>query len=195
MSNDMKWNLHIKSTCTKANRILGILKRNFSKCSATAKEMAYKSLIRPILEYASTIWDPYQNIHKDEVEKVQKRAARFVTGNYNYEPGTMTTIMSTLKWKSLQERRLENRIILFYKGLKGKANIPINGIQHSRARGRNERELKFNIPYARTDCYKYSFIPRTVRDWNNVPQHIISDAENASNKIQRLSNLIKHKNT
>ena len=52
---------------------------------------------------------------------MQKRAARFVTGNYNYETGSMTGILGQLKWESLKKRRKDNRLILLYKGLKGKA--------------------------------------------------------------------------
>ena len=55
------------------------------------KEAAYKSLVRPILEYESTVCDPHCNGLNDELENVQKRAARFVTRNYSsYETGSMT---------------------------------------------------------------------------------------------------------
>ena len=40
---------------------------------------------------------------QEELESVQKRAARFVTGNYNYETGSMTGILGQLKWESLKK--------------------------------------------------------------------------------------------
>ena len=60
----------------------------------------------------------------DELEKVKKRATRFVTRNYNYETGIMTDILGKLKCETLQKRRKDNRLILLYKGLNGKARIP-----------------------------------------------------------------------
>ena len=48
------------------------------------KEAAYKSLVRPILEYASSVLDPPCNGLNGELENVQKRAARFVTRNYSW---------------------------------------------------------------------------------------------------------------
>ena len=54
---------------------------------------AYKELIRPVLEYTSTASDPHQSYLQEKLEKVQKRASRFITSNYNYEPGSMTTIL------------------------------------------------------------------------------------------------------
>ena len=51
---------------------------------------------------------------------MQNRAARFVTGNYNYETGSMTGILGQLKWESLKKRRKDNRLILLLKVLKVK---------------------------------------------------------------------------
>ena len=47
--------------------------------------------------------DPSGVGFQDEPEKVQNRAARFVTGNYNYDTGSMTGILEHLKWESLKK--------------------------------------------------------------------------------------------
>ena len=78
--------------------------------------------MRPVLDYGSSVWDPSCVVLQEELESVQKRAARFVTGNYNYETGSMTGILGQLKWESLKKGRKDNRLILLYKGLKGKAS-------------------------------------------------------------------------
>ena len=52
--------------------------------------------MRPILEYANPVWDPHGIVVQEELEKVQNRAARFVTGNYNFETGSMTNILEQL---------------------------------------------------------------------------------------------------
>ena len=83
--------------------------------------------MRPVLEYGSSVWDP-SRILQGELEKVQKGAARFVTGNYNSETGSMPGMLEQLKWESLKKRRGDSRIIMLYKGLKGAASIPTNDI-------------------------------------------------------------------
>ena len=54
-------------------------------------------MVRPILEYGSSVWDPHTDKLQEELEKVQNRAARFVTRNYVYETGSMTGILGQLK--------------------------------------------------------------------------------------------------
>ena len=110
------------------------------------KEAAYKSMVRPILEYGSTGWDHHCNGLNDEFENVQKRAARFVTRNYSYETGSMTGILEELNWETLQKRRKDNRLILLYKGLKGKARIPTDDLIPKNRRCINQHSLAFRFP-------------------------------------------------
>ena len=115
IASDLKWNSHIRNVCSRANITLGFLRRFFS-CPQDVKEAAHKTLVRPIIEYGSTVWDPHCNGLNDELENVPKRAARFVTRNYSYETGSMTGILEELKWETLQKRRKDNSLILMYKG-------------------------------------------------------------------------------
>ena len=128
ITSDLRWNTHVSNACTKANRTLGFLRRNLHSCPQEVKEAAYKGLVRPVLDYGSSVWDPPCVVLQEELESVQKRAARFVTGNYNYETGSMAGILGQLKWESLKKRRKDNRLILLYKGLKGKASVPTDDL-------------------------------------------------------------------
>ena len=58
ITNDLQWNTHVSNICTKANRTLGFLRRNLYSCPQEVKEAAYKGLVRPVLEYSGTVWDP-----------------------------------------------------------------------------------------------------------------------------------------
>ena len=77
-------------------------RRNLYSCPQEAKEAAYKRLVRPVLDYGSLVWDTPGVVLQEELKSVQKRAARFVTGNYNYETGSMTGFLGQLKWESLR---------------------------------------------------------------------------------------------
>ena len=191
ISKDLKWNTHVSNVCTKANITLVFLRRNLSSCPQDVKKMAYKGLVRPVLEYASPVWDRHGKVGQEELEKVQNRAARFVTGNYNFETGSMTSILEQLGWESLHKRRKGSKLILLFRGLKGRASIPCDDLQSPNRRSRNYHPMAFQEPYARTDIYKYSFFPNTIRDWNALPAAIISSAESSEDPVARFTSLVR----
>ena len=72
----LNWNTHINKTAQRANTTSAFLHRNIRTCPRKTKHLAYTTLVRPILEYASIIWDPHtaSNIHK--LETVHYNAAQ-----------------------------------------------------------------------------------------------------------------------
>ena len=174
LSEDLGCEPHINKVISKANRTLGFLRRNIYKCPQDIKSQAYISLVRPHLEYASSVWDPYRKCHINALEMVQRKAARFATSNYTRKPGTVTTILLNLGWQTLENRRKMARLTLFYKSINGEAavNIPPY-LTKPTTRTRQYHSQRFSRLRTSTDTYKYSFIPRTISDWNNLPPEII----------------------
>ena len=146
ITSDLRWNTHVSNVCTKANRTLGFLRRNLYSCPQEVKEAAYKGLVRPVLDYGSSVWDPPGVVLQEELESVEKSAARFVTDNYNYETGSMTGILGQLKWESFKKRRKDNRLILLYKGLKGKVSVPADDLIPKTRRCRTQHSRHFRLP-------------------------------------------------
>ena len=71
-TNDLKWNTHVSNVCTKANRILGLLRRNVSAWPHDAIVSAYKGLVRPVLGYGSSVWDPQVNFFNRNLRRYRK---------------------------------------------------------------------------------------------------------------------------
>jgi hypothetical protein len=61
------------------------LRRNINSCLRQVKAQCYTTLVRPNLEYAATVWDPYTKFNINKLEKCQRRAARFVNGDSSRE--------------------------------------------------------------------------------------------------------------
>jgi hypothetical protein len=80
ISTDLSWNSHINNIYAKANRTINFLRRNIHSCPKEVKRNAYTTLVRPSVEYASAVWDPYTRNQINQLEQVQPRAARFVNG-------------------------------------------------------------------------------------------------------------------
>ena len=75
INNKLSWSVHISNTVSKANKVLGLLHHSLYSCSPFANETAYRSLVRPKLEYCSSIWHPYHQEYENKLESVQRRAA------------------------------------------------------------------------------------------------------------------------
>ena len=190
ITSDLRWNTHVSNVCTKANRTLGFLRRNLYSCPQEVKEAAYKGLVGPVLDYGSSVWDSPGVVLQEEFESVQKRAARFVTGNYNYATGSMSGILGQLKWESLKKRRKDNRFILLYKGLKCKASVPTDDLIPKTRCCRNQHSMAFQTPIATTDVYKVykgSFFPQPIRDWNGLPDSLSSSSEAAEDCVAKFT--------
>ena len=114
LDENLSWKAHISQT-NKISKSIGINSRSsFFSQKSHIKANAYKTLVRPQIEYASTIWDPFTQENQNKIEMVQRRAARFVCNNYRCK-ASITTMLDELGWRSLKQRRAEQRLIMLYK--------------------------------------------------------------------------------
>ena len=105
------------------------------------------------------------------LEGVQRRATRYVKGNY-YErtPGCVTSMLKELHWEPLEQRRLRSRLTMMYKISHDLIDIPAS--LYLTPGDTRTRGSKYRQPPTYRDVYKYSYFPRTIRDWNNLPEHV-----------------------
>lgn len=94
---NMTWNKQIDIITKKANSTCAFLRRNISCCSKKVKAQCYNTLVRPNVEYAATIWAPHTKQNIDKLEHVQRRAARFVNGNYSTY-SSVSKMIKDLTW-------------------------------------------------------------------------------------------------
>jgi len=126
ISSDLRWHKHVNSVSVKATRTLNLT--NIYCCLPDVKTLAYTSLIRPHLEFATAAWDPYTACDINQLDKVQHHAARFVKNDYR-RTTSMSGVVRDLGWQSLENRRKNARLALFYKGLHGLSAIPCDSLR------------------------------------------------------------------
>jgi hypothetical protein len=160
ITSNLSWTKHIESIRAKASRTLGLIRRNLGPCDVTVKERAYQSLVRPQLEYASTVWNPFTKNDKSKVESVQRQAARFAVGDYR-RTSSVTTMLNTLQWDTLEDRRLLAQVTMFYKIVNGVVNITIpQRFTPNRRPARYLHHLRYHQAITNLNSYKYSFYPK-----------------------------------
>lgn len=114
---DLKWNSHITNITAKTNRTLGFIQRNLKTTNKLLKQAAYRVLVRPKLEYASTVWDPYtqDSINSIEIKSIVEQPGGSRTNTMYRQTSRVELMLSDLKWQSLQSRRKQARLRTFYK--------------------------------------------------------------------------------
>ena len=172
ISEDLKWSEHINNITKKANQTLGFLKRNIRVHNKDLKSTAYKTLVRPQLEYASTVWSPHTDLDINKLESVQRRAARWVTRDYQYT-SSVSSMLQDLNWRTLDQRRIDSRLVLLYKVTYDLVAIPASDylIRNTRPSSRNH-PIAYRQITTLKDFYKFTFFPRTIIHWNALPHHI-----------------------
>ena len=168
IQDDGEWKNQINNFETKGNQLLGFLRRNMKIDNKQAKQEAYKMLIRQPIEYGAVIWDPYHKVDIDKLEKIQRRAARFVQGDYK-QTSSVTAMIDNLEWPSLEERRKQLRINYLIKIMTGKVAVKQDLLIPATNRLRRTHNCQLKIIPSSKDYRKYSFFVRTIRDWNALP--------------------------
>jgi len=112
----ISWHPYTETLCHKANHTLGFLKCSMYNLPMYLHKHNYKQPILPMLDYCSSIWDPYHYNAINQLEIIQHRAARFVTNKpWRRDHCDSIIILHELNWLTLQDRRKSNRLMLFFK--------------------------------------------------------------------------------
>ena len=172
ISNNLSWNHHIDSVCKKANNTTAFLRRNLSSCPVSIKDKCYKTMVRPQVEYASTVWDPHTKKNIDKAEAVQRRAARFVTSNYS-TTSSVTAMIDRLEWENLHQRRARAKATMMYRVVHSLVAIQLPPQFSQTGAATRGHQHRYRIPFCRTTVYKESFFPSTIRVWNQLPENVI----------------------
>ena len=109
LATDLRFNRHIDNIRKNASGTLQFLKRNLRISSSEVKTQAYQSYVRPRLEYAATVWDPFTKTNRDKLEMVQRYSARWTLGRY-HNRSSVTDMLNYLGWRRLEMRRVDARM-------------------------------------------------------------------------------------
>ena len=114
ITDNMDYGQHVSEISSKATKTLGFLCRNLTFAHRSTKEVAYKTLVWPKLEYAAPIWSPNTKLQIYQIEKVQRTAARWTSNRWR-NTSSVCEMLDEPKWPSLEAGRDQPSLLLFHK--------------------------------------------------------------------------------
>jgi hypothetical protein len=170
----MTWRDHYDRCTKRGSQMLGFVGRTLKEASCGTKAVAYKSLVRPHLEYAAGAWDCYHSGDISAFEAVQRRAARVVTGRWGPDV-CVTKVLCDLQWPPLEVRRRERRLETLFRISKGMTVLDLGMYLHPPSySARNDHGEKIRRYQCRRDYFQNSFFPRSIIEWNAISGGITS---------------------
>ena len=182
---DLKFTTHCQNKINTANKMLMYIKHTFKFIDENMFLLLYKSMVRPHLEFASTVWNPHLKYNIDAVERVQRRATKML--------GTLADLSYTqrlqkLKLETLEYRRRRADLLEAYRIMHGIHDIDQSChcavcpdkqmFPPSLAENTRGHQMKVQIQHA-TGLRKHYFSTRVAHLWNSLsPKTIRSKSIN-----------------
>jgi len=187
---DFEEHIDLSSKIKKANSTFAVIRRSFKFLNEDNFKPLYKSLVRTHLEFSSSVWAPHKAKDIERIESVQRRATKQIPGFGNLE---YPERLKRLKLPTLSFRRLRGDMINTYKfvhGIYDKNSKNIIKMWEGTAERHSTRQnsLKIYPQHCEKSLRKNSFVVRSAKVWNQLPEHVVNaKSVNAfKNRLDRL---------
>ena len=171
ISANLKYNAQVSKAASKANSMLGMLKRTFVTRNKDIWKRLYTTYIRPHLEFAVSAWNPYIKKDIETLEKVQRRATKIspTIKNLSYE-----NRLTALKLTTLEKRRIRGDLIQYFK-IENKLDIIEWEVPPSIAPPRSGRRSQHKRELIKNCAQRYNFFNNRIAcEWNALPDNVVT---------------------
>ena len=172
VDNYLSFEDHMQIQVNKANKIVGLIRRSFVHLDNRTFSLLFKALVRPLIEYASSVWSPYKKKDIEIIENVQRRATRMLPQlkDLNYEERLRKLKLPTLKYRRMRGDMIETFKILT--GIYDK-RVASDMFKISETHITRGNAMKLCKDRSNKDIRKYSFNQRVIDIWNSLPNNVI----------------------
>jgi hypothetical protein len=171
MDSELTFDSHIYDKINVANKMLGIINRNFKGLDKFSFMLLYKSLVRSHVEFAHSVWSPYKKGLVYDIEKVQKRATKMVQvcKGMKYRERLQFLNLPTLKFRRIRGDMIE--VFKMTHNLYDQSVVPtLPRNLDTRTRGNS---FKLKVERCKYNLRKYSFCNRVTSVWNSLPDYVV----------------------
>ena len=173
LSSNNKWSKHIDSIIVSVSKQISYLRKIKYQFSKQPLNTLYCTYIRPLLEYASEVWDGSTQADANRLEQVQLNAARIVTGLPVF--ASLDSLYYETGWEALSQRKTNKKLPLMFKIVNNETPVYLKNLLPNRVGDQRHYQLRNNqnyeVPYSRLCSYENSYFPSTPRLWNELDQN------------------------
>ncbi len=171
MSSKLEFTFHYNDITRRAYSRAMLISKSFASKNKLNMSRAFTVYVRPLLEYCSTVWNPYRKAHVSMIENVQRKFTRKVLG---FRKIPYVERLGSLGLFSLELRRLQNDLCMMFQILSGKsvlekADFFIPCENSTRA----QNSMKCELTPFRLDIRGHDLSNRWICIWNNLSDDII----------------------
>ena len=176
INHNLSFNDHIDNIIRKAYRMINIIFRVFRCNKHVPLTLAYMSYVRPVLEYASSLWNPSitfrTNGNSTKLELVQRLFTRKLFFRCNLGSLEYPDRLLFLKLKSLSSRRHVADMVLTYKIVNGLVDVDVDDLLWTYTNHLRGPSVKIKRDISKNNRSHNFFSNRVSATWNNLPAHL-----------------------
>jgi len=172
ISSDLKCSQQCMYAYTKANRVMGMIKRTITYKDPRIMLSLYKTLVRPHVEYCSSAWNPYYRKDKELLERVQHRYTKMII---NMHDKAYEDRLRCLGLWTLEERRNRQDLIEVFRMHRGISKIRLHELFtfDVNSKGTRGHSCKLVKTRCTKDIAKYFFSNKVINRWNSLDQRTV----------------------
>jgi len=174
IQNNLKWDSQIQKICRSVSHKLFLLNKLRKFMNKELLNKIFLTHIRPCMEYGISVWGHCSESNKVKLRRLQHRAARIITSNFDFVNVRGHDLVKQLGWQTLEQRRDYYIASLMHKCIHGNApihllnEIVMTSHTHELAT-RSVSNLNYQIPEPHLEIFKQSFRFQGATLWNNLP--------------------------
>lgn len=178
----LDFHAHLDNITTRAYRMLGFISRSLNKFrQIKTYHTLYNAYVRSIIEYGSPIWNPYYDVHINQIERIQKRYTRMIYRKFHYPTEPYETRLIRLEMYSLENRRLASDELVLYKIINNQLKTSIvDSLVFNRPLRITRQNATFYLPTVTNNVQYFAPMLRMQRQHNELFNDVQLNEESIS---------------
>lgn len=174
----MRLDKHIENTCRSAQCKFGFLKRRLWNATPNVNSAAYKTIVKPALEYAGIVWDTHSQTEISKLERVQRLVARFIFSCFDRKTAHLDRAVQTPFSQRRKIARQKFLCKLYNRNFKIDPDVYLRCPVRVSARTNHPHAIQPYTPSV--DAFKFSCRIRTIVEWNRLDANVFTGCHSAA---------------